>query len=77
MSTFYVTFGQDHEAVASWIDRRGWLEIEAETEQQAREMIFELLGPKWAFMSSRKPTHPAYTRGALARLTANGLEVLS
>lgn len=77
MSTFYVTFGQDHEAVASWIDRRGWLEIEAENEQQAREMIFELLGSSWAFMSSHKPTHPAYTRGALARLTANGLEVLS
>ena len=77
MSTFYVTFGQDDEAVASWIDGDGWLEIEAETEQQAREMVFELLGSSWAFMNYHKPTHPAYTRGALARLTANGLEVLS
>ena len=77
MSTFFATFGQDHEAVASWIDRRGWLEIEAENEQQAREMVFELLGSSWAFMNYHKPTHPAYTRGALARLTANGLEILS
>ena len=75
MSTFYVTFGADHEATASWIDRKGWLEIEAETEQEAREMVFELLGSSWSFMSLRKPTHPAYT--ALARLTKDGLEVLS
>ena len=77
MSTFFVTFGADHEAAASWIDRKGWLEIEAETEQQAREMVFELLDRQWSFMSPRKPTHPAYTLGALAVLTPEGLEVLS
>ena len=77
MSTFYVTFGSDHEAAASWIDRRGWLVVEANNETEAREMVFELLDRQWSFMSTKTPTHPAYTLGPLARLTPDGLEVLS
>lgn len=73
--TFYVTFGADHEAVAEWIDRHGWLEVEAENMDAARAMTFGFLGAKWAFIYPTKPSSPLSTSGCVAHLNADGLWV--
>ncbi len=44
---FCVTFGQVHPL------RDNWIEVEAENERIARELVFARLGDKWAFMYSR------------------------
>ena len=42
--TFYITFGQSSPF------RNGWVEIEAPDEATARELAFDALGQKWAFI---------------------------
>lgn len=41
---FYLTFGQNHPF------RNNWVEVEAENEKRAREVVFETFGTKWAFL---------------------------
>lgn len=47
MATFYITFGQ----ISPFKD--GWVEIEAECEEKARELAFKAFGSKWAFIYSK------------------------
>ena len=53
---FYVTFGtkyadEPHPHFPS-INPDGWVEVEAENESVARQIIYDLLGDKWAFIYS-------------------------
>lgn len=45
---FFVTFGQSHPL------RDHWVEVTGSTYTSARELVFEIFGPKFAFMYAEK-----------------------
>jgi hypothetical protein len=49
---FYVTFGQDHPLRHHYVIARG------ATYDRARRAVFQILGPKWAFMYDSRPWDP-------------------
>ena len=54
MTTFYITFGQDH------LFRDGWIEIKAKSEQQARMKTFDTFGDKWSSIYTKKNFKPGF-----------------
>lgn len=65
MKTFYVTFGSNHD-----VGMDSWVEIEAETYEEAREIAFKTFDRRWAFIYSEekfdKSWHPL---GCCRRIT--------
>lgn len=51
MLKFYFTCGQSHAHHVNGVtwDKNSVLEVEAPNENAARERVFRLVGPKWAF----------------------------
>lgn len=65
MKTFYFTFGSDH---THRVNGTTWdcdivCAIEAETEDQARDKMFDVFGSKWAFSYKEKPDMKFFSRG--------------
>lgn len=54
MAKFFVTFGQAHPL------KDNWIEVEADNEKEARELVFIMLGKFWAFMYDEKHMTPEY-----------------
>lgn len=58
---FFVTFGQLHPL------RDGYVIIEASTYENARAVIFEVLGTKWAFIQNEDTDMSSYPMGPVGR----------
>lgn len=67
MNTYYITFGQKyrHEPHPLGGHPDGWIEVHAEYEVEARQMIHKLCGSKWAFIYNKQPDIAIYPRGCL------------
>ena len=61
--TFYFTFGQRHPLQDNWI------EIEAPSEDLAREEIHRLLSSKWSFLYTEETFKKEYFPGGKAGIT--------
>ena len=77
MPNFYLTFGQKyrHEPHPLGGHPDGWFTITAPDKSHARELIFQLCGPQWAFLYSEREfdaTHRAcYPLGELKLIDYN------
>lgn len=62
---YYFTFGQDH--IHSYnnktLDKDIVIEIEANDSNNAREIMFNTFGSKWAFQYDEKPDMNFFPRG--------------
>lgn len=69
MPTFYLTFGQAHahSVNGKTFDKDCYAAIEAPSYEKAREIAFEIFGPKWAFMYEKEEelTPVYYPRGCI------------
>ncbi len=73
MDNYYVTFGQQyhHEEHPEGGHPDGWFLVHAESEGEARETIFNLIGDKWAFMySEERLNKDFFPRGCLRVIEA-------
>jgi len=75
MNQFMVTFGQrfryDEHATFPAAHPDGWVTIEAENVDDARELAFEHLDAEWAFLYTADDFNAAlYPLGELDRITA-------
>lgn len=74
MATFYITFGSRyHSEVHPKLGARpelpdGWLTVEAETENEARTIVFDSIGPAWAFLYDKAPSRRLFRAGHLGSL---------
>lgn len=62
--TFYVTFGQKyarepHPTLAA-AHPDAWVEVDADSEMEARQLVFRALWSKWAFMYAESEFKRAY-----------------
>lgn len=82
---YSVTFGsryayEDHPA-GDWVTPNGWLVVAADSEREAREMLFDHLDRGWAFLYTGAVPGRAedvvfwYPKGPIAHLTTAGLVV--
>ncbi len=71
MAKFYFTFGQSHMHNHSGriLDRDGVVEIKAENGKQARQIMFDTFGRKWAFQYTEETMEMDYfPRGVVLKL---------
>ena len=68
---FFLTFGQQYRQERHPFGGHpdGWFEVEAESEDQAREKIFEAMGPRWSFLYNEDDfTADYFPRGKIGEL---------
>lgn len=67
MNKYYGTFGQDHLHKRGRVifDKDCVVEIEAESEELARQYMFAVFGQVWAFLYKKLPDMEWYPRGIL------------
>ena len=75
--TFYMTVGvqygtgRNKEPHPNGLDGDGWVEIEADSYEQARHEAFQQYGVRWAFLYDASEFHKdSYPLGCLRRLVA-------
>lgn len=63
--TFYFTFGQSHAHRSGnvTLDKDCVVEIEAESSEEARKIMFDTFGQKWSNQYDEKPDMSYYQRG--------------
>ena len=69
MESFYFTFGSNHETEGGFSLGMCFVEIKAESEWRAREMMHEARGPKWAFSYTAVDFAGQQEEYGLSRLT--------
>jgi len=65
MEKYYFTFGQNHSHAIGGItyDKDCVIEIEAESENVARDKMFETFGDRWSMAYNEKPDMSFFPRG--------------
>jgi hypothetical protein len=73
MTNFYVTFGQQYarepHPTCPGAHPDGWLQVEAGTEDAARQLVTDVIGRHWAFIYDERPSLALFSRGCIGVVT--------